>query len=92
MSSLSTGRPLQINIDYTAGKVTADGHKAVVTKVEQLEALNSKVPQSNIAGAATVLTGATPYKVYSFTLTVNFSTGVYDFVFVEEAPNVESLS
>jgi uncharacterized protein with GYD domain len=92
MSSLNTGRPLQINIDYTAGNLTADGHKAVTKKVEQLEAKNARVPQTNIAGASTVLTGATPYKVYAFTMTVNFTTGVYDFVFVEEAPNVESLS
>jgi len=92
MSHLNKGRGLQVIFDYTAGNVSIDGHKAALTRVEQLEAMNDKVPQTDIVAASTVLTGATPYKVYAYTLTVNFTTGVYTFVFVEEAPNVESLS
>ena len=92
MSNLNKGRAVQIIFDYTAGNITTDGIKAAVARVDQLEALNDKVAQTNIAGASVVLTGATPYKVYAYTLTANFTTGVYTFVFVEEAPNVESLS
>jgi hypothetical protein len=92
MTHLNKGRVVQINFDYTADNVTVDGIKAAVVRVEALEAKHASIPQTDLVAVSTVLTGATPYKVYAYTLSVNFTTGVYDFVFVEEAPNVENLS
>ena len=91
MSITKSIRPVEINFDYSAGKVSTDGIKAVVAKVEQLEALNANIPQENVDNKVTVLTGNTPYMVYSYTVSVNFKKGVYYFVFIEAAPNVESL-
>lgn len=46
----------------------------------------------DIAGATTVLTGKTPYKIFVFTLDVAFATGTYTFAFEETAPNVETAT
>lgn len=85
-------REVKINFDYTAGAVALDGIKAAIKKVDELEKLNANVAQSDLTGVAVVITGATPYAVYAYTLTAAFTTGVYTFVYVEQAPNVEGLS
>lgn len=102
MSSLSTGRNVNIYFNDAVGQdivdqtaqiaMTADAYKAVIKRVEDLEEKHAKVPQTNFTDQAAVLTGATPYKVYSFTVTADFANAIYTFIFVEEAPNVESLS
>ena len=85
-------RDVKINFDYTAGSVAADGIKAAIKRVESLEKLHSSVAQGDLTNAVVVLTGSTPYAVYSYTLTSNMTTAVYTFTYVETAPNVENLS
>lgn len=85
-------REVKINFDYTAGAVALDGIKAAVKRVGDLEQLNANVAQTDLTSAAVVLTGATPYAVYAFTLTTVFATGTYTFTYVEQAPNVDGLA
>jgi hypothetical protein len=85
-------REIKLSLDFTAGAISPDGIKAIVKKVEDLEKLHANVAQVDLADTPIVVTGSTPYKVYAFTLTTTFATGVYAAVFVEEAPNVEGLS
>ena len=93
MSNLDKGRNVEIDFSFSgAGGTKIDGIKAALNKVEELEALNDKIPQTNLSGRTVVLTGATPYKVYAFSITANFTTGIYRIEFIEEAPNVESFS
>jgi len=73
-----------------------DAAKAFVKKVEQLEAqyVNSldadgNSDLDNLDNVVTVLTGATPYKVYVVELTADFAAGAYGAKYLETAPNVE---
>ena len=85
-------REVKIIFDYTAGAVATDGIKAVVKKVEDIEKLHVNVAQADLTDAVVVITGATPYAVYSYTLTNVMATATYTFTYVETAPNNESLS
>lgn len=85
-------REIKLSLDFTAGAIASDGIKAIVKKVEDLEKLHASVAQTDLAATPIVVTGSTPYKVYAFTLTTTFSTGVYAAVYIETSPNVEGLS
>jgi hypothetical protein len=82
------------------GTLPIEAISAVAEKIYKLEEqyINSLdengVSQGlvNLAGATTILTGNTPYKIYVFTLTTTFATGTYAFTFVESAPNIENIA
>lgn len=98
MRHLSELRPVDITV---TGEANDNVRKAAENRVYELErkyenALNEdgELPEGalpNIVAAPIVVTTNTPYKVYSFILDANFTTGTYEFAFVEEAPNNESL-
>lgn len=98
MRHLSELRPVTITV---TGETNDNIHKAAEARVHELERMyenaldeDGVLPEGalpNIVAAPVVLTTNTPYKVYSFILDANFTTGTYEFAFVEEAPNNESL-
>ena len=89
-----------VTIVIRGAPMPIDAYKAVNTKVEQLESqyLNSLdedgVSQNlvDLAAAKSVITGATPFKVYVFDLTTDFAAGTYTFAYGETAPNVETAT
>lgn len=97
MTGFGNGR----NITVTAtGSFSLDGHKALMFKVAELEQMVDN--HRDASGAIQNLPAVTdvtiivntkhPFKVYVFTLTANYVNGTYAFTFVEEAPNVESIT
>lgn len=46
----------------------------------------------DVTAKKVILTGNTPYKVYVFDLTTVLADATYTFEFVEEVPNVESVT
>lgn len=88
-----------VDITISGGPMPLDAYKAITQKVQDVEdtyANNSSTPDIGTPGTqvavSVVLTGATPYKVYSFDVYADLSAGTYNFAFVEAAPNVDLLS
>ena len=82
-------RPVKITI---ATAISTDAHKAVIHRVEKLEAMYDADPASvtDVTAQKVVLTGNTPYKIFVFNLTLVIATGDYTFAYVKENPNVEA--
>lgn len=83
------------NVDVRFSQVSKpmDAYKAALKRVDELEAKYEANPSSltDLTAATVVLTGNTAYKVHVFQLTTNFATGVYNFNYIESAPNTESI-
>lgn len=81
-----------VTITITGAPAPIDFYDAVIQKVKDSETLyENDSDQTNITAEPSVLTGKTPYKVYTYDATVNWSTGVYTFAYTGVYPNVESI-
>lgn len=91
-------RPVIIGFGGTelapAPAMSADAYKAVVKRVEEIEKKYNENSASvaDVTAKKVILTGNTPYKVYVFDLTTVLANATYTFEFVEEVPNVESVT
>ena len=86
-------RDVKVSFDNTAGAMSIDAFKAAINQVQIIEGNYLNDPSlADLAGAASVFTGTSRYKLYSFTLTTTMATGIYAFVYVETVPNADSLS
>lgn len=90
IKDLYMGRNLKISI---TGDQPLDAFKAITKRIGDIENKYNSNPSSvtDVTTAKTVVTGATPYAIYVYTLTTVVATGTYTAVFVEKAPNVESI-
>jgi hypothetical protein len=86
-------RDVKVSFDNVAGAMGIDAFKAALNQVEEFESayFEDNTIADLIAGVV-ICTGTSRYKLYSFTLTTTFATGVYAFVYVETVPNAEGLS
>jgi len=93
MNAYSEFRNVTIALDNGVDAQVAmpiDAYKAVFKKVEEIESkVEAGVAPADLADDTVVLTGASKYSIYIFTVTTTVATGVYEFVFEEAAPNVE---
>lgn len=81
-----------VTITITGAPAPIDFYDAVIQKVKDSETLYENNPnQTNITALPSVLTGKTPYKVYTYNATVNWSAGTYTFAYTGAYPNVESI-
>lgn len=91
-------RPVIIGFGGTelapAPAMSADAYKAVVKRVEEIEKKYNENSASvaDVTAKKVILIGNTPYKVYVFDLTTVLEDATYTFEFVEEVPNVESVT
>lgn len=89
-----------VDIVITGAPMPIDAYDAIVQRVKDLECEyvdsldEAGVPQGlvDVAAVKSVITGKTPYQIYVFDLTTDFTGGVYTFAFVEKAPNVEAAT
>ena len=73
--------------------MTPDAYKAVIEKVEYFEGLVREGTQpTDLAAATALVTGTSSRAIYKFTVTTDFESGEYTFIFVESADNVDGLS
>lgn len=82
-------RGVKISFGATPSAFSTDAYKALLQRISELEDKYEANPASvpNVTAQKMVITGNTPYKVYTFNLTTTMATGVYVAEFVSEAPN-----
>jgi hypothetical protein len=73
--------------------MSIDAYKAAIGKVEEIESnYFNDSSLGDLTAADVVMTGASRYKLHSFTVTTVLATGKYTFIFNETVPNAASLS
>lgn len=81
-----------VTVTFTGGAAPIDSYKAAMEVVKTAEGKYFKNPAlvTDLVAAPVLCTGALPFQIHVFEVTLTKATGIYIFDYVETKPNADA--